>query len=141
MRQPEELVTSFDCESNGGIILPFNENLCWLKEVSDEILPWSKASSYCFEKNNDESSFFVPTKEEWESLINYLESKGITENLGSYLNNNYGFIGFKDTYYWSATHYGAYGSSFVSWYIDLENGLMNTWSMDHSLNVVCVLRN
>lgn len=136
-----QLSGSFICDSDWGIVLPFDEDLCWLREVGDEISPWGQASSYCFEKSKGDLSWSAPTKEDWEALVDYLKSRGVTENFGSYLNNNYGFRGFEDKYYWSETFYGPLGPSFVSWFVDLENGVINTWNMDHGLNVACVSRN
>ncbi|MDD5434089.1 MAG: DUF1566 domain-containing protein, partial [Nitrospira sp.] len=63
----------------------------------------------------------LPTKEEFEALLSYCESKGISKCAEYY--NKIGFKNVQSDYYWSSTSYAS--STDNAWVVNIWNGSMS----------------
>ena len=150
------------CAGGAGIVLPFDEDLCWQKDVSDTPMNFDESLSYCNSLNlGGIESWDLPTVEDAIELTNYLCEKydincpyckledgrvvdcgGISgANLGTILNNNEGFSGVIDFWYWTKNE-TSWSSPSRTVYVTPGLGAGGVGANDpiYSLYVMCVSR-
>ena len=114
-----------------GTILDKVTNLCWEQAPNTSLMNWTDAVSRCDSLNlGGSGNWVLPQKAQ---LMTLLEHSGASSTY-NHLNNNLGFTGIMDSYYWSNTKY----STSLAFVVRFDNGRSSISGVTNSRSVVCL---
>lgn len=136
----EELESSnFNCNPEWGVIIDgFDSSICFLKNLPEETMIFTRASGHCrSEIDLGDMKWDALSYDEAVAFVDYFSSRGI-ENINVYLAENYGFENIDYPLYWTGEFENAQQAR--SWLIDLSSAQVYWMDMSRTQKVICIAR-